>query len=70
MMNIKQWAKKWQETGRRLEKIRFENIQKTNTTQAILSFNDAFAHALQHSPPQPTSGLIAQQSVFKKIRNK
>ena len=69
-MNLKQWTQKWKETGKKLEMIRAENIRQTNTEEAILAFNSIFAQTILNSPPKSTSGLVIQQTIFKKLRKK
>ena len=64
--NLREYVKRWQETGKVLENLRREEIRRANLSDTIISLNDAFLSALWLSPNKPTSGLVE----FHKILNK
>ena len=52
-MDAKAWVKQWQETGRRLEVIRLQELRSTDTAAAVL----AFAGLDSQLPGEPSGGL-------------
>jgi hypothetical protein len=65
---VRQWLAGWQAAAPVMEKLRAEAIRNTNTAEAIEQLSDAFESALQHYPPQKTSGLVEQQRLFARCR--
>ncbi len=65
---MKRWVETWKKAGPELERIRREEVRRTDTTRAILILNDAFESARIQYPAKPTSGLVEQQAIFKKAR--
>jgi len=66
----RKWLRKWQELGPILEELRREDIRSAVTTGAIAAFDDAFETSVRDFPPKPHSGLIEQQRLFKKLRER
>jgi hypothetical protein len=69
-MDAKAWVKQWQETGRRLEVIRLQELRSTDTAAAILAFAGLDTRAAELYPPPPTSGLVEMQRLFRRLRAK
>ena len=67
---MKTWVETWKTTGPILERLRREDVRKTNTAEAILVLDGAYRSARLHYPPRPTSGLIEQQAIFMRARQK
>jgi hypothetical protein len=67
---MREYVNTWKTTGPILERLRREDVRNANTTEAILVLNDAFESARLHYPPKPTSGLVAQQAIFMRARQK
>ncbi|MEM6821434.1 MAG: hypothetical protein AAF558_05780 [Verrucomicrobiota bacterium] len=58
----------WRFAMQKLQEVRHESIRNANTADVIEQMEEPFNAALKHSPPKPTSGLIEQQNIFRKIR--
>lgn len=67
---LARWVENWKEAGKELEKIRREEIRASSVQAAVLALTDAFESAIRLNPPKPTSGLVEQQKLFKKMRVK
>jgi hypothetical protein len=67
---LREWVAAWKRAGPELERIRFENVRQTKTADAIAQLSDAFEWALRQYGPRPSSGLVEQQAIFKKLRQK
>jgi hypothetical protein len=65
---LKQWVKQWRLTGKALEQIHREEIQRTDTEQAILNLEDAFKMAIQRPETRHDSGLVEMQYWLNKTR--
>ena len=66
---LKEWVAAWKRAGPELERMRFEDVRRTNTAHAIEVLSGAFEWALRQYGARPTSGLIEQQAVFAKMRS-
>lgn len=64
---IKQWVENWAVAGELLEKLRIEEIRKTDTIQAMHNLKSASRSALKISVPQQTSGLIQFRQLLARI---
>ena len=53
------FIEKWKYAGPMLEADRERRIRETDTARDVWMFDIAARHALQTSPPLPTSGLMA-----------
>lgn len=65
---MQQWLSGWQTAGPILQHLRDEALRRSDTALVIESLSDAFESALLHSPGSATSGLVIQQSLFKRLR--
>ncbi len=65
---MQQWLSGWQAAGPVLQRLRDEALCRSDTTLVIESLSEAFESALLHSPRSTTSGLVVQQSFFKRLR--
>lgn len=66
---MRKWVETWKRAAPELEKIRHEEIRNSDTKKGIRAFNGLIFIALKQHPPEPTSGLIEQQSLFMKLRH-
>lgn len=64
----KQWVEAWRRAGPELERMRREEIRRTDTAQSIPAFDGAFEGAVRDFPAKPTSGLIEQQRCFGRVK--
>lgn len=62
------WIEIWRKAGPELERIRREEIRKTDTQKAIRMFDGMFAEVIRSRPPRLTSGLVEQQAIFHRKR--
>lgn len=65
---IRRWVKTWEEAGPHLEAVRRQDIQRTDTLEALAILESAFNHATRSLPPRPSSGLVEMQRWFAKLR--
>ncbi len=62
----KKWLETWKRAGPELERIRREEIRKTDTPTAVALLAGAFESArFMGLPQRPSSGLVEQQRLFK-----
>ena len=57
----------WKGSSDVLQRIRDDEIKRTDTRQALMDLADAFAQSLT-LPPRASSGLVEQQTWFQKMR--
>jgi hypothetical protein len=65
---LRQWVRRWQIVGPKLAELRRRELADTDTTQALLGLADAFESCRLHHRPAPTSGLVVQQALFRRLR--
>jgi hypothetical protein len=65
---IREWVAAWKRAAPELERLRREEIRRTNTAEAIAQLSDAFEWAMRTLPPRPSSGLVEQQAIFQRLR--
>lgn len=65
---LRAWANTWKKTGKILENIKREEMREVSLPETILALTDACQSALRLNPPQPTSGLIEMQKVFRRLK--
>lgn len=65
---IKSRIDQWAAAAPVMQKLRDEEVRRTNTSEAILQLNDAFESAMLHYAARETSGLVEQQAWFSKLR--
>jgi hypothetical protein len=65
---MREYVKRWTETGAILEKLRREEIRSAKLEDAISIFDDAFRSALWLNPAEKTSGLIEFHKIMAKSR--
>ncbi|MEQ1861705.1 MAG: hypothetical protein ABMA13_17440 [Chthoniobacteraceae bacterium] len=51
-----------------LEQERRERVRQTDTARELSAFDGMALAALTRFPPEPTSGLIEQQRLFRRMR--
>ena len=64
----KEWTQRWTEIGPMLEKLSIAHDADAPLAKVIPQFNDALRYALERHPPEPYSGLIEQQAIFRRAR--
>jgi len=67
---LKEWVAAWKRAGPELERMRFEDVRRTDTAEAIEVLSDAFEWALRQYGARPSSGLVEQQAIFKKLHSR
>ena len=66
-LSEKAWAAIWRRAGKELEAIRWREVKRADTEQAIASLGDAFESAVLHQPPLPSSGMTEMQRFFRRV---
>jgi hypothetical protein len=66
---LEQWVRRWQAVGPTLAELRSRELQQCDTAQALLNLADAFESCRLHFRPSPTSGLVVQQALFRRLRS-
>jgi hypothetical protein len=64
----KQWIAAWRRAGARLAELEREELRNVDTQQALMNLACAYESCRLHHPPSPTSGLVEQQRLFRKLR--
>jgi hypothetical protein len=64
---IQRWVRNWHAAGAKLDELRRRELPLVNTQQALFNLADAFEACRLHSTPAPTSGLVIQQSLFRRL---
>jgi len=67
---MKKWVETWKTTGPLLDKIHREELRNLDTFQAISNLLGPIDFTQEPFRPKPTSGLIEQQALFKKLHAK
>ena len=63
------WVQRWIRLAPILEALDDDPAAETRPLREIIpQFNDAFRSAIARHPPEPTSGLIEQQAIFRRAR--
>jgi|GEM_PF-1032515 len=57
----------WEKAGSELEHIRHKDIREADTAKAIKDLDGPFQSFVYHHSLRSSSGLIAQQQLFKQI---
>ena len=65
---LEQWVRQWQAAGPELAELRRRELPQIDTRQSLLNLTDAFESCRLNRRPAPTSGLIAQQALFRRLR--
>ena len=67
----KKYMAAWRLAAQILEEVRAkELLLSTNTTQSLISLLPAFEACVRQRKPSLTSGLIEQQRIFARARNR
>ncbi len=64
---MRRWVETWRRAGQELDQIRRQEIEATDTTEAIRQLFGSAAPP-QDIPPRTTSGLVEQQAWFARLR--
>jgi hypothetical protein len=64
----RRWVKTWQDAGPRLEQIRRDELRQLDAFSAIALLCGSADYRQPPRAPKPTSGLIEQQRLFRKLR--
>jgi hypothetical protein len=62
------WVGTWKRAGPEFEAIRREEVEKADNVKVLDLLEDAFNAALDSRTPEPTSGMVAMQHWFAKLR--
>jgi hypothetical protein len=65
---LREWVRRWQAAGPKLAELRRRDLLQIDTQQALMNLADAFESCRLHFRPVPTSGLVAQQALFARLR--
>ena len=63
----RRWVKGWQDAGPQLELIRRQELRELDAYAAIALLCGPADYGVPPRAPKPTSGLIEQQRVFRKM---
>jgi hypothetical protein len=64
---LRAWVKNWQVLGPELERIRRDEVRRSNTQESIRAFDLAFKAALRNTPTRESSGLVEFQRLLQKL---
>lgn len=64
----RRWVKTWQDAAPRLEAIRRQELRQLDPYTAIAWLCGSANYHEAPRAPKPTSGLIEQQRLFRKVR--
>ena len=62
------YVQSWKRAAPILEKLRDAEIRQASTPHAIEMFDSSFRAAIRCREPDPSSGLVIQQQLFRKLR--
>jgi len=65
---MREWVECWKLAGPELERIRREEIRKTDTARAVAFLSGILESHVRRHPPGRTSGLVRQQAFFSRAR--
>ena len=68
--NIKKWVETWKSAGPVLEKIKREELLNFDYSKNRHIIDEMLQWACDHAEPRQTSGLVEQQRLFKKLKEK
>jgi len=63
----REFVERWKRVGPLLEKIREEDIRRSDTERDIEAFDDVLEYALSTFPPKPESGMVEMQRLFMRF---
>jgi len=64
----RRWVQAWKNAGPELERIRRRELRQLDAYAAIALLSGPADYGEAPRAPKPTSGLIEQQRVFRKLR--
>ena len=68
---LREWVQRWQRVGPELDRIKREELRAPDYYEKNLPLlNDMLQWACDHARPRTTSGLVEQQRLFMKLREK
>ncbi len=65
---VRQRIRQWQRAAPELDRIRQEEIRGADTQRAMRFFEGSVLAELKRTSASPTSGLVEQQRLFRKLR--
>jgi len=66
----KLWAETWAKAGPELDAVRRRELREMTHEQRIRAFAAVLEFGAKPGPPRTTSGLVEQQRLFKKLRER
>jgi hypothetical protein len=66
--NGRRWVETWRSAGPELERIRRQELRVLDTFATIALLTGPANYREEPRAPKPTSGLIEQQRIFRKMR--
>ena len=66
---LREHAARWERIGPELEAQRRSELRELDSIEAIMQLLPAFDLAAK-LPPRPSSGLVEQQAIFKRLHHK
>ena len=66
----RRWVETWRQAGPELERIRRDELRRIDARRAIALLCGPANYTVSPRAPKPTSGLIEQQRVFQKTRER
>ncbi|MCC6162708.1 MAG: hypothetical protein IT182_05095 [Acidobacteria bacterium] len=64
----RQWVLAWKHAGPNLERVRREELRRLDTCASIALLCGTADYTTPPRAPRPSSGLVEQQRIFRKMR--
>jgi hypothetical protein len=63
----RRWVKAWKDAGPELERVRREELRQLDAYRTIAMLCGSADYTVSPRAPKPTSGLVEQQRLFRKL---
>ena len=67
--NIERWVDDWRRVAPILKQIKEDEIRNADYDSQLPVLDSMLQWAVDHATPRPSSGLVEQQRLFKKLRS-
>lgn len=69
-LDTKHWVDNWNRVGPMLEKLESESLRSPDYGDGLKAFLPTLEWVCNHAVPRKTSGLVEQQRLFAKLRER